>query len=387
VLNRAATLALVLAIPFAAACKSHKDKAPPVVAAAPLADAGVPVELDAAQEHGQKWQGGDPGDDSPQGGFSMFKEAWVYVDGRPVGVLRESEMPDGLPVAWTETEQDIAFDANSTGPRSLKYFTKRWRISDYLRAVGVDLAKVKMVVAHGGRGVVAIPGDDFRKFQDGLRFDLTGVNRMKLRVFLPRGLPRDTAFDRYVAISVIVDKPVPEVDHVGNSLMLDGEEIGGIPYHGTPLRGGVRIYLDGRLAMVLKRNALGDAGKLPGPTPRWNLGALLEANGIATADLAAADVVNRDQRERYPGFDPKTFNVAAAEGASGKILVAGTDDVVEALQLFSKGKVPAPWTGAPMEKFLDGKVKEAYPLPEKYILDDEAADLMDRDQPLPPATP
>ncbi len=385
-LHRAATLALVLALPFSTACKSRKAS-PAAVVTAPDAQVGGPdaAEPEAgARNQGSKWASGEPGEDEPAGGMQMFKEAWVYVDGRPVGVLRETEMPDRLPVAWTKEEGDIAFTADSTGPRSLWFYTKRWRVSDYLTAVGVDLKQIKMVVFHGGRGVVAISGDVFREYKDGLRFDLTGINRMKLRVFLPRGMPRDTAFDRYVAISVIVDKPVPELDRRANALMLDGEVIGGIPYHGAPLRGGVRIYLDGRLAMVLKRNALGDVGKLPGATPSWNLGALLAATGLDTANIAAAEVVHRDRRKRVENFDLATFNIAADEGASGKILVAGSKQIVEALQLFSKGKVPGPWTPEPMEKFLDGKVKEPYPEDDTDD-DDAAADAIDKG--LPPPAP
>ena len=205
-----------------------------------------------------------------------------------------------------------------------------------------------------------------------------------MQAYLRLLVSQNSSFDRYVAISVIVDKPVPELDRRANALMLDGEVIGGIPYHGAPLRGGVRIYLDGRLAMVLKRNALGDVGKLPGATPSWNLGALLAATGLDTATIAAAEVVHRDRRKRVENFDLATFNIAADEGASGKILVAGSKQVVEALQLFSKGKVPGPWTPEPMEKFLDGKVKEPYPEDDDVGISPDAG-AIDAGPP-PPAT-
>lgn len=378
-LHRAATLALslALAIPLAvplAGCKgkpggagSGSGSAPGSavpVAPAPVIDAAEAAGEPApgARNQGSKWTEGEPGDDEGrQGGMQMFKEAWVYVDGRPLGVLYEPELPDGIPIAWHKEETDVEFDANSTGPRSMWVLLKRWRLADYLRAAGVDVKKVKMVVVHGGRGVVAIPGDVFRKYQDGIRFDLTGITRSKLRVFFPNDMPRDTSFDRYFAVSVIVDKPVPEVDRKENSLLLDGEEIGGIPYHGTPLRGGVRIYLDGKLAMVLKRNQLGDTAKVDGPTPRWNLGGLLTASGVTTTDVVAADVVVGEWRERVDGFDLAKFNVQADEGASGKILEAGTGRVVQAMHLFTKGKVPKVWVPEPFEKQLDGKIVEPYP--------------------------
>lgn len=310
--------------------------------------------------HGDRWKeidnDGDGEVDATVGGFQMFKEAWFYVDGVPKGVLREVEMPSTLPIAWTEQIEYLDFDAGDPGPHERTFLVKRWRISDYIKHLGIDLKKVKMVIAHGGRGVVAIPGDVFRQYADKLRFDLTGNNKQKLRVFLPDGMPRETAYDRYVAISVIVDKPVPTTDE-SNELVLDGEVIGGIPYFGAPLRGGIRVYVDDRLAMVIKRNQLGEVGKVEGPTPTWNVAKLLEANGIATKDLVAADIIEKESRARLDAIDLATFNFTSSEQQQGKVLVGPNQVPTNALVLYSKGKVPPPWKRAPMEKYPDGTIK------------------------------
>lgn len=371
-LRHTPTLGLTLALAATAACKSKSAPPPPPPVA--VIDAGA-ADAELAV-HGDKWKGPEPGDDFNDGGFQNFKEPWVYVDGKPVGVLREPELPP-LPVAWTKKDEDVEFDANSTGPRVLYYLAKRWRITDYLSAIGVDLAKVKLVCFHGGRGVVYLSGDVVRKWADGLRFDLTGVNRTKLRVFLPTGMPRNVAFDRYVAVSVYIDKPPPELDKTTDYLLVDGQPVGdGIPYYGAPIRGGVRIYKDGRLAFALKRNLLGDAGRVDGTKDRWNLAALLDANAVSTDDVVAADLIARDWRGRYHDFDMKTFEFTVAEQASGKIVVAATRQPIEAIQLFSKDKVPPVWSPAPDQTFLDGKTKEPYPAtepPEPLPLPDPTA--------------
>jgi hypothetical protein len=363
VLRYTPTLGLTLALAASAACKSKREAPPPPPPPVAAIDAGAP-DADQAGAHGDKWKGGEPGDEFTDGGFQNFKEAWVYVDGKPAGVLREPELPP-MPVAWTKKDEDVEFDANSTGPRVLYYLAKRWRVTDYLTAIGVDLAKVKLVCIHGGRGVVYLPGDVLRKWSDGLRFDLTGVNRTKLRVFLPTGMPRNVSFDRYVAITVYVDKPLPELEKSTDYLLLDGQPVGdGIPYYGSPIRGGIRIYKDGQLAFALKRNLLGEVGRVAGTTDRWNLADLLAANGVTTDDVVAADLISRDWRGRYHDFDMKRFEFTVAEQAQGKIIVAATRQPIEAIQLFSKDRVPPVWSPAPDQTFLDGKTKEPYPATE-----------------------
>jgi len=348
------SLTAALALATAPGCKSRRDRpAPRSVAAAP-ADAGPVAPPDAEErDRGDKWKSDDE-DERSLGGFQMFKEAWVYVDGTPIGVLREVELPP-MPVAWMDEIESLDFNRGDPGPHERVYQAKRWRLSDYLVAAGVDLRKIKMVILHGGRGVVAIPGADFRRFKDGLRFDLTGNSMSKLRVFLPDKLPRTTSFDRYTAVSVLIDKPLPTIDD-SNDMYLDGEWVGGIPYFGTPLRGGVRVYLDGRLALVIKRNQLGETGQVaPG---RWNLARLLDAHGISSEQVVAADIVEGDGRSRIDDLDLASFDFTSAEGKSGKVLIGPHQAPSNAVMLYSKGKVPPVWRRAPSERYPDGTVKE-----------------------------
>lgn len=366
VLRRAASLSLSLGLALLPACTSRSDgKSPPKASpadaamAAVAADAGAPTtSLGAAPElHGERWSEGDDPDAPKMGGFTMFKEAWMYVDGKPLGVLREVEFPP-MPIAWKEDVEYLDFNKGDPGPHEKKFKVKRWRVADYLTAAGVDFKKIKLVAVHGGRGVVYIPGDIFRKVKDRLTFDLTGNSNDKLRVFLPDDLPRTTSFDRYVAISVIIDKPVPGYDTETNELMLDGEPVGGIPYHGTPLRGGIRIYLDHKLALVVKRNALGADGRIA--DDKWNVGKLLAAHGVKADGVVAADIVHGEERTRMPSVDVATLDFTSSEKASGKILVGPDQIETNAILLYTKGKTPPVWKRPPIEVYLDGSVKTEF---------------------------
>lgn len=348
--------AVVLAMGFAALGCGSSSSAPPAPGPADAArtlDAGVDAEV---EQHGARWS--DDEDAGRFGGFQIFKEAWVYVDGEPVGVLREVELP-AMPVAWTNKVEFLDFNKGDPGPHERTYQKKRWRLADYLTAVGVDLRKVSLVVVHGGRGVLAMPGPIFRKYRGGITFDLTGNASNKLRVYFPDDMPHNNAFDRYTAVSVFVNKPAPQVTD-DDQLMLDGQWVGGIPYHGSPQRGGIRIYLDDRLALVIKRNALGDTGRVSaaGERDRWNLGKLLAARGMKVDDVVAGDVIYDEDRRRVEHVDLAAFDFGTVEKVSGEIELLPSGDRVQEVILYRKGKVPPPWKRAPRERFPDGTVKE-----------------------------
>ena len=104
----------------------------PVDTAPTVAVAAAEVPPDAAvEDHGSKWRDDDDGGERV-GGFQIFKEAWVYVDGEPVGVLREVELPE-IPVAWTNKLEFLDFNPGDPGPHERVYQRKQWRVTDYLK--------------------------------------------------------------------------------------------------------------------------------------------------------------------------------------------------------------------------------------------------------------
>jgi hypothetical protein len=337
-------------------CKSSADarhepspgKGTEVVAPLPAdetAQDGKPGAL--TEKHGDKWA--DPEDPKTVGGFAMYKEAWVYVDGQAVGVLRETELPP-IPEVWVDQVEYLDFKPGDPGPHERIYQVRRWALDDYFAAVGVDLKKIKTVLLHGGRGTVFIDGKDFRRLKGKFLFDLTGNSDLKLRVFLPDEIvPKlNTSFDRYASISVIVDKPAPTTDE-SNNVVIDGVVVEGIPYYGQPLRGGVRVYLDGRLAQVIKRNALGDEGRVAPGKDEWSVTGLLEARGVAV-ELGAADVIQKTQTvTRVEGDRASALRFHTDSQAQGSVILDdGTQ--VSALMLWSKGKVPPVKTRTPNER-------------------------------------
>jgi hypothetical protein len=319
--------------------------APPTPPAGAGSAAPVPGTADPAQAHtgalpvihGDKWQ-----DAEEQGGvrFTAFKETWVYVDGVPKGAILFAELPASLPVAWKDDVEGLDFHPGDGKPKEKKVQFARWRLADYFKLIGIDVAKIKMVYLHGS-GYVAIPGDRFRKFADGITFDLTGNDLSVIRFYWPTSMPTNTSYDRYAVVSVFIDKPLLHLDEHNNPF-IDGVEVAGVPYHGTPERGGFRVYVDYKLAMVVKRNELGKVGQL-GPE-RWDLAALLAAHGVkvhpVAGDLIYAKDMTKQKRERLDEAYVKDLSLGVSAQASGTLLVGKEDRPATALHLYTRGHVP-----------------------------------------------
>jgi len=353
-LHRATRLAALLSGLALSGCGSSeggdhgekKDVSTTQVVVPELAPDAAPDPTKLNTNHGDKWQD----EDSAQGNIAMFKEAWVYVDGKPVGVLRESELPP-IEKVWVDQIEELDFKKGDPGPHQRIYQTRRWRFSDYLEWIGVKLSKVKAVLIHGGRGTVFIAGDDFRKTKADLHFDLIGNDLLKLRFYLPGALrPKlNTSFDRYAAVSVIVDKPLPSVDEY-NSVVIDGVVVEGIPYYGQPLRGGIRVYVDGRLEVIIKRNSLGDEGRVAPGQDEWSLEQLLAARGVSIADIESADLLDTVQKAtRIDAATLHALSFTTSSQASGAVKLSN-GLLTNAMLLWSKGKVPPPRVPEPSER-------------------------------------
>jgi len=293
--------------------------------------------------HGEKWS------DTEKGGqaFKAFKESWVYVDGVPKGVLLYPEVPVGLPVAWKDDLEGLDFGPGHKGPKEKKIQILRYRLADYLQAIGVDLKKIKYVYLHG-KGVIAIPGDQFRKFGYGITFDWVGNNLEKTRFFWPTTMKTNTAYDRYVAVSVFIEKPPLVLDRHNNPF-IGGQEVFGIPYYGSPLRGGFRVYVDNKLATIIKRNELATVGRTnldkPKDPPEWDLIKLLGSQGVKVepvgGDLVIAkDLVNQ-KRTRLDEAYVKNLRFRQESESSGGLLFGKDSLSGTALHLYTKGHVPA----------------------------------------------
>ncbi|HJZ88515.1 MAG TPA: hypothetical protein VKN99_25255 [Polyangia bacterium] len=219
-----------------------------------------------------------------------FGEAGVYVDGTPVAVMKYGELPPGLPV-----HQKKLPDGR---------LVPRFLLAEYFEALGIDLHAIRQTHWYGGRARVAIvDGAEFRRNARRLYFSFTREVAGKPRLHWPgAGFRTNDSIDTVVAIAVYVKRKPPRWNAAEWYLEDEsGKQIEGIPYATEELRGGTRIYVDGRLAGTIKRNLLSSATMVPGSDkdgapPRYSLAAFLARFGVdprahQTLDLIDGDLV------------------------------------------------------------------------------------------------
>jgi hypothetical protein len=303
----------------------------PPVAVAPAATLAPPPD-DAEAAAAAKLTGG--GDRA-----SRWKDTAVYVDGRAVGMLAFGELPIGLAPVWIEDAVSVPVKPGQRGPASRTVKARQYRVTDYLRALGVDIARVRELHIHGPKSseVLIVPGTDLRARGDGLRFRFGGEVAGKAIPVVPGGLGNGRTPDKIAAVAVYVERMPPTlVRNVG--FVLDGAPVTGIAYADAPVRGGFHVYRDDRLATILKRNRLAPAAA-GGDRP---LLALLAEQGVDTAGVVEAWIIHRERRSRrLAGDELAAASLALHEGSRAAIHVGATELPVTALALHSRPLAPS----------------------------------------------
>jgi hypothetical protein len=262
-------------------------------------------------------------------GSGRWKDTGVYVDGQPVGVLDFAELPIALEPVWIEDVVSAPVKPGRRDPGRRKVKQRHYRFSDYLRAVGVDLAKVRELHVLGPKAseTIVVSGDELRRRGRELLFRFGGDVSGKAIPVVPDDFGNGKTPDKVGAVMVYVTRKPPILVR-NRGLELDGELVTGVPYFGEPLRGGVRVYVDDRLAAVIKRRTL-EGGDAPG---RFGLLAFLEGQGVDTSRVVEAWIVRGRRRvERLSGRALAAATFEAAPQAHGQILVGGTPAHVLAL--------------------------------------------------------
>ncbi|HTM21336.1 MAG TPA: hypothetical protein VL172_12535 [Kofleriaceae bacterium] len=302
------------------------------VAANPPAAAAATVSLD--------------GDGNGTGEAGKWRDSGVYVDGAPVAVMWFGELPVKLQPVWKDEIELLDFKPGDKGPRERHIKIRRYRIAEYLEALGVDLRKVQEIHIYAPSGYPGIiSGAELRRVRKDLMFAFGRETTGKPLIYFPGDIKINTTFDHIGAIAVYIDKKAPTFTE-DEDLLLDGKSVYGIiPYYGEPLRGGIRVYKDDRLAFTIKRKKLQEslslATKGPDGELRWNLFQFLEARGVATRDLVAAETVERDLRGvRLDRGALEGAWFTAHPSASGQILLGAEHTPVEALMLYSRPLPP-----------------------------------------------
>lgn len=172
-----------------------------------------------------------------------FGESVVYVDGKPVGVVRASELPTSLQ------------------PRVIKlaggYETKRWGFLDYARAVGIDPKRIKAMHLYGGSRAVVVDRAELTRIGEGITFSFVQGERGKARVHWPPvKLNTNSTIDMLSNVAFYVEKEPPVLRN-GELVMPDGSPVEGkVPYAPEEQGNGTRIYVDGKLVGTVKRKNL-----------------------------------------------------------------------------------------------------------------------------------
>jgi hypothetical protein len=276
-------------------------------------------------------------------GMSRWRDTGVYLDGKPIGFIQFGELPITLKPTWVK---DKVSDNKPPGCPIEKCPGWKWskqrfyKFSDYLAAVGVDIHKVKMLHVYGPKlsQTIAVSGRDLvSKAADQFMFRFGAEVAGKAIPHVPPNFGNGKQPDKMSSVMIYIDKKPPTVTRDG--IELDGVEQTGVPYYGEPLRGGVRVYLDDRLAMVIKRQELDvkKATKTADGEQHWSLAELLASNGVDTSKVVEGWLIRDERRKEsiaWPELSKMTFSASAR--AHGGILLGDKELRANALALHTR---------------------------------------------------
>ncbi|MHC4831615.1 MAG: hypothetical protein ACYTFT_14875, partial [Planctomycetota bacterium] len=257
-------------------------------------------------------------------GMAKFKDPGVYVDGKPVSFLKWGELPVPLKVWWFEERAAIPFNAKTKGPRYKLIKQRRYYWVDYFKALGVDVSKIKEMHIYGGskrRIAVVVKGDQLRSRADfGFRFG-TDVQGKPIPA-CPLNIADGNCPDNIRSVTVYLDKKPPT--RKGGYFYTGDKRILGIPYYGEPMRGGIRVYMDGPLVAQIKRRKLKDESlKAPSTDGKthWKFFAFLKTQGVDTDKIQEAWIINDNRRKhRLTRAELVDATFTAASQRKGRIL-------------------------------------------------------------------
>lgn len=275
-------------------------------------------------------------------GMARWKDTGVYVDGKPVGFLSWGELPAALPVTWVKDKVSDRKRPGTNDPGWKWAYQRFYKFTDYLKVVGVDLRKVKEIHVYGpklSQTLIATGADLLSPKAESFLFRF-GTNTGGKAIPQAGGdFGNGKVADKVTAVMVYVTKKPPTLVR-NEGLELDGVMQTGVPYYGDPIRGGVRIYLDGKLAAIIKRQEL-DAKKAvnagAGGEPAWKLADIFAAQGVDTKKVVEAWVI-RDERweEKITGDDFKNLTFTAGSQAKGGVLLGDKKLKANSIMLHTK---------------------------------------------------
>jgi hypothetical protein len=247
-------------------------------------------------------------------GMSRWKDVGVYVDGKPIGFLTWDELPIALKPTFVK---DKVSDNKPPGCPIEKCPGWKWaqqrfyKFTDYLAAIGVDPHKIAVTAKD-----LARPDADQFMFRFG---SLVGGKPIP---HVPPNFGNGKQPDKINGVMIYIDRKPPTITRDG--IELDGVPQDGVPYYGEPLRGGVRVYLDDKLAAIVKRQELDAkaATQTPDGELHWNFATWLSSKGVDASKVVEGWVIVDGRRAQKIAFaDLAKMSFTASSQKSGEIIL------------------------------------------------------------------
>jgi len=282
-------------------------------------------------------------------GMARWRDTGVYVDGKPIAFLNFDELPISLQPVWVKDKVSQNKPPGCPECPAWKWSEQRfYRFTDYLKSLGIDIHKVKMMHVYGPKlaDTIAVTGKDLSSAAaNDFMFHFGGDISGKPIPHVPPDFGNRMQPDKINGVLIYIDRKPPTITRDG--IELDGVPQDGVPYYGEPLRGGIRIYLDDHLVAIIKRQELDvkKATQTPDGELHWGLSQFLADKGVDTSKVVEGWVIRGERRrEKIAASDLSTmwFEAAAKSGKSeqGAVLLGDQKVVTSVLALHSHAVKP-----------------------------------------------
>jgi hypothetical protein len=312
----------------------------------PAGSASVPPEpkLESNAQATPKPQGANAEDYVPaefKSGMSRWKDTGVYIDGKPVAFLQFGELPIALKPTWIKDKVSQNKPPGCPECPAWKWAEQRfYRFTDYLKALGIDARRIKMMHVYGPKlsQTIAVTGADLQtRAADEFMFRFGSDIAGKPIPHVPGHFGNGKQPDKINGVMIYIDRPPPTITRDG--IELDGVPQNGVPYYGEPLRGGVRVYLDDRLAAIIKRQDLDvkKATKTKDDELHWSFADFLLASGVDTAKVVEGWVIRDDRRtDKIAWGELSKMTFSASAKAHGGVLLGDRELRANAIALHTR---------------------------------------------------
>jgi hypothetical protein len=278
-------------------------------------------------------------------GMSRWKDTGVYVDGKPMGFLTWGELPIGLKPTWVKDKVSAEKRPGTDDPGWRWAQQRFYKWVDYLKAIGIAPGSIKEIHVYGpkfSQTIIATGRDLMTPKAQGFMFRFGGNTFGKAIPQVPEGFGNGKTPDKVSSVMIYVKKKPPKLIP-NEGLELDGVMQTGVPYYGEPIRGGVRIYLDDKLAAIIKRQEL-DAKKATKDADgnlQWRLADVLSTQGVDTKKVVEMWVIRDDKRtEKFPAADIESITFGASSQAKGGVMLNNKKVRANAIALHTRALKP-----------------------------------------------